>query len=274
MPFALDEYFERIRYTGSTALTEQTLSDLTLHHICSIPFENVSVLMREPIHLDLDAVFDKLVLRRRGGYCFEQNFLLMEALRHIGFAVTPLSGRVRLGVGRDVLPPRTHLFLRVELQGTPYLLDVGVGGLSVGGVLRFDREGEQPTAFEPRRIVRWSKPSEDHTFLHQYRTGEDWADAVEFTGDVMHPIDRVLANHYTSTHPDSKFINNLLVSLAKKDGTRVNLLNRDFTHRRASTVLERREIGSHPELISTLQQHFGLHLPPGTHLSAPNLIWP
>jgi len=87
----------------------------------------------------------KLVGERRGGYCFEQNGLFLEALTALGFQVSPLSARVRIDRPRQLLPPRTHLFLRVAIAGESWLTDVGVGALSLTRALRFGVEGEHTT---------------------------------------------------------------------------------------------------------------------------------
>ena len=92
---------------------------LTLHfvHATTIPFENVDIQLGLPIRLDLGSLQAKLVQRRRGGYCFEHNTLLLRVLEALGYDVRPISARVRLGRPRDYTPARTHVFLRVELGG-------------------------------------------------------------------------------------------------------------------------------------------------------------
>src|SRR3982750_4635329 len=113
----LAAYFERIGYRGPDRPDLALLSALTDAHTRSIPFENLDVLLGRPISLAREALFQKLVVDRRGGYCFEQNGLFLEVLRELGFQVTPISARVRLQHPRDYIPPRTHVFLRVELGG-------------------------------------------------------------------------------------------------------------------------------------------------------------
>jgi arylamine N-acetyltransferase len=113
------------------------LAGLIRHHVQAIPFENLDILLGRPILIDLDSVQAKLVAERRGGYCFEQNTLFAAVLRELGFAVTTLAGRVRLGAPEAVPTPRTHMVLRVEFpdDGGPWLADVGFG-FSPTGPLR------------------------------------------------------------------------------------------------------------------------------------------
>ena len=113
----LDSYCTRIGYTGPRTATLDTLHAIAHAHTCAVPFENLDVLLARPIDLRPEALFQKLVVNRRGGYCFEQNGLLLAVLGELGFKVAPISARVRIDRPRDFTPPRTHVFLRVELEG-------------------------------------------------------------------------------------------------------------------------------------------------------------
>jgi N-hydroxyarylamine O-acetyltransferase len=269
-PLDLDAYFDRIAYSGPRAPTLEVLRGLVARHIMAIPFENLDVLLGRGIDLADDAVERKLVTERRGGYCFEQNSLLLRVLTTMGYRATPLSARVRIGRPRDFTPPRTHLFLRVEIAGEAWLADVGVGGLSPTTTLRFDTEAEQPTPHEPRRIVR-----EEGRWFHQARLGDTWTDVYEFTMEEMPPIDRELGNWFTSTHPASKFRTNLMVARAGEGGTRYSILNDEFTIRReAEGIVERRVIATPEQLLSLMEEYFGLRFPPETRFAAPGATWP
>ena len=149
----LDDYFARIGYAGPTTPTLETLSGLMEAHVRTIPFENLDVLLGQPIELAPARLQEKLISNRRGGYCFEQNGLLLLVLESLGFVVTPLSARVRYQRPRDYTPARTHLFLRVTIDGIPWAADVGVGSMSLTAPVRFDVGGEQATRHEPRRII-------------------------------------------------------------------------------------------------------------------------
>ena len=266
----LNAYLTRIGYAGPSAPTLATLHAITAHHAASIPFENLDVLLGRGINVEPAAVERKLVQDRRGGYCFEQNHLLLLALLALGYDAVPLSARVRWQRPRDFIPPRTHLFVRVELDGETWLTDVGVGGISLTSAIRLNDAGEQRTLHEPRRIVR-----ENGRFFHQVRLGEeDWHDVCEFTGEAMPPIDRELANWWTSTNPNSKFRQNLMVAIAGIDGTRCTINNREFTHRRGGEILEQRLIATPEELLDLLALRFALHFPAGTLFGPPGSPWP
>lgn len=260
----LDAYFARIEYNAPVAADRGTLDALMAAHVAAIPFENLDVLLDRPISLELDAIIDKLVHQRRGGYCFEQNGLFLAVLAAIGFDVRPLSARVRIGRPRDFVPPRTHLFVRVALPDGPRIADVGVGGLSLTASIALDEDIEQPTPHEPRRLVR-----EGGLWFHQARLGEAWSDVWEATLEEMPKIDQELANWYTSAHPASGFRARLIAARAAPAGGRVTLADRELTLRARDGVGVTRPIGDPDELLDVLQGQFGLVFPAGTRFRCP-----
>jgi N-hydroxyarylamine O-acetyltransferase len=153
MTLDLAAYFNRIGYGGPRVPTIEVLNALTAAHTQAIPFENLDVLLGRGIDLAPDAVFDKLVRRRRGGYCFEHNGLFLEVLTALGFAVRPLSARGRILPPRGQIPPRTHMLLEVQIGGERWLTDVGVGALSLTSAIRFAIDEEQRSAQEtPKQL--------------------------------------------------------------------------------------------------------------------------
>ena len=265
----LAAYFQRIGYRGRYQPDLALLSALTLAHTQTIPFENLDVLLGRPISLEPDALFQKLVVDHRGGYCFEQNGLFLEVLRELGFQVVPISARVRLQRPRDFIPPRTHVFLRVELAGESWLTDVGVGGLSLTSPLRLATEAEQATPHEPRRIIE-----EGGRFFHQVRFGAEWQDVCEFTLEEMPPIDRELANWYTSAHPKSHFKDRLMVARGAPEGQRLSILNDRFTLRERHGTVTTRQLVSAEDLLEVLHRQFGLKFPPETRFGQAGVPWP
>ncbi len=259
MTFALDlnAYFARIGYQGPREPSLDVLHAITAAHAQAIPFENLDVLVGRPIRVEIEAIVPKLVIARRGGYCFEQNSLLLHVLGRLGFVAAPLSARIRLQRPRDFIPPRTHLFVRVDLDGEVWVTDVGAGSASLTSALRWDDRGEeQVTPHERRRIVR-----ENDRWYHQVRHGSEWQDVCEFTGEEMPLIDRVLANWYTSAHPDSSFRARLTVARALPEGRRMTILNRDVTVRERDGRGETRTTTSAEELIAVLADSFGVAFP-------------
>lgn len=254
--FDLKSYLQRINYTGDISPTLQTLHAVTQAHTKSIPFENLDVILSKPILLSDEAIFDKLVTKKRGGYCFEQNALMLQALLSLGFAAKPLSARVRLRfTTRDQVAPRTHLFVRVEIGNESYVTDVGMGAASLTGALKLIPDLEQETPHELRRIVK-----DGSIWYHQIRYGDVWQDACEFTLEEMPLLDREVANWYTSTHPQSHFKSSLMVARALDNGQRITLQNFDFTERALNGEAQKKQLQNNQELIDVLTNRFGLVL--------------
>lgn len=259
--YDLAAYGRRIGYPGPWEPTLAVLSAIADHHVRSVPFENLDVFLGRGVDLAPAAIERKLVADRRGGYCFEQNGLMLGILRQIGFVVRPLSARVRIEMPRDFLPPRTHLFLVVTIDGTEWLFDVGVGGYSLAAPILFNSRDSQETPHEPRRIVQ-----EDGRFFHQVLTGKGWVDVYEFTGEAMATIDREVANWWTSTNPESKFRKNLMVARASTDGERHALFNDRLIHRHGAEILSETHLTSSEEITEALRMRFGIELPSGSVL--------
>ena len=201
--FDLASYFERIAYAGDRTPSRATLAALHLAHATHIPFENLDILLGRPIRLDLASLTAKLVHGRRGGYCFEQNRLFAAALEALGFAVTTLAARVRFGT--TSVRPRTHMLLQVDVDGDRLLADVGFGVFGLLIPVPLDDPGESRQFAWTYRIVR-----EAGLYVLQLRTGGAWADLYAFTLEPQYPADYEMANHYTSTHPSSRFVQALI----------------------------------------------------------------
>lgn len=265
----LDAYFARIGYTGPRAPTLATLNAIVAGHTSTIPFENLDVLLGLTPKLDPASLERQLVHNRRGGYCFQQNGLLLDVLSALGFEVTPLCARVRLKQPREFIPPRTHLFVKVDLAGQPWMVDCGIGGFSLTAAIQMAEEMEQPTPHETRRIIR-----EGTRLFHQVRLNGRWEDIYEFSGEEMPLIDREMGNWWTSTHPESSFRQRLTVARASLDGTRRSILDREFTWRRGADILERYNIDTPGELLDVLAKHFDLHFPADARFGPPGSPWP
>ncbi|OOK72846.1 arylamine N-acetyltransferase [Mycobacterium kansasii] len=153
MTLDLNTYFERIGYRGPTEPTLAVLRAVVSAHTRAIPFENLDPLMGVPVDdLSPESLMDKLVHRRRGGYCYEHNGLIGEVLAELGFRPRRLAGRVVWMAPPDApLPAQTHTVLAVTFPGSdgPYLVDVGFGARR-----RRRRCGCRPDASSKRRMNR------------------------------------------------------------------------------------------------------------------------
>jgi N-hydroxyarylamine O-acetyltransferase len=236
----LDAYFARIGWTGPRTPTPDILAGILAHHMETIPFENLDVLLGRPPRLDLPSLEAKLVGARRGGYCYEHTTLFAAALRELGFEVALHSARVILFTPRGE-SPRTHMFCSVG----DVVLDPGFGGLAPR--LPVPRDG---SAAGQHRFIR---DGIDTVLVH----GEQRLWVSSFERDI--PIDFEMANHFTATHPSSPFTRGLMMR-AFIPGGEVRIRGRDLTitkdgHEQKRPVADRRE------LRAFVVEHFGFDLP-------------
>ncbi len=253
----LAAYFRRIGYAGIPKADLATLQTLHVAHATTIPFENVAIQMGEPIRLDLASIQDKLVRRKRGGYCFEQNSLFLAVLREVGFEADPFEARVRLGT--DAVLPRTHMLLRVKLGGEELLADVGFGGEGLLQPVPMDGEahaqfgrGYRVAAEGPLRVL-------------QSKQLVAWMDLYAFVPEPRPAVDFEMGNWYTSTFPESRFIKTLTAQRVTREG-RLVLRNLSFT---TVTGTEAEEHLLAPgEVPTVLREAFGLDIPDGTRFRA------
>jgi N-hydroxyarylamine O-acetyltransferase len=253
----LDAYLRRVGWSDPVATDLATLCGLAMAHVATITFANLDPLMGRPVELGLAALQRKLVNEGRGGYCFEQNLLFEAVLREIGFDVSGLIARVLWGHPEDTESPQSHMLLRIELAGESWLADVGFGGHVLTGALRLQPDIEQATGHEPFRLIQ-----RDAEWRMQSLAHGEWRSLYRFDARPVPMIDYVVANHYVSTHPASRFVSNLLLGRTPAD-RRLSLFNYEFTVRRIGYEPERRRLRDVAELRDVLEHEFRLHLPTG-----------
>ncbi len=259
--FDLDAYFRRIGYAGPREPTLAVLRDIHMRHPLSIPFENLDVLLKQPVRLDIASLTDKLVVRQRGGYCYEQNTLLMKALRETGFTVRSLAGRVQWQAGGKVAA-RHHMVLLITLPEGRFIADVGFGGLTLTAPLKFQFDAEQQTPHGSYRIVAVTEE-----FQVQAKVDGEWHSLFQISLAEQADADWVSANWYISTSPDSIFTRTLMAALPMPDRRYTLRNNRLSVHHRGGRS-EHRTISDADELIRELRETFRLNIPGTADLSA------
>ncbi len=253
----LDAYFARIGYAGPRTATLETLRALHALHPAAIPFENFDPLLGRPVSLDTPALQDKLVHRRRGGYCFEHNTLFRAALESLGFTVSGLAGRV-LGRTPPHRPrPRTHMALGVAIGGETYLVDVGFGGRLMTAPLRLVSGLAQPMRDGEMRLLE-----AQGTYTVQAAEAGGWQNLYGFTLEPQLPVDHEVANWFTATHPGSLFRNNLLMERLTPT-MRISLFNRKVTRRYTDGRRSETHLADVAALRQLLTGEFDLEPPSG-----------
>lgn len=218
-PEQLDAYFKRIGIPAIHVLDAPALSRLQRAHLARIPFENLDILAgRGPVNLEPKALFDKLVMRRRGGICYEQNALFADVLRTLGARVAYKAGRVY--EGGSVFD---HIFLLVELPDASdrqWLCDVGFAYL-LRGPLRMELDVVQPGG--PESYLIEAAPGEDEGRLRVVRIRRDATRESLFSfGPQVYELsdfhERVVFN---STDPSTRFTKGPLVCIDAGEGRTV-----------------------------------------------------
>ena len=241
------EYLARIGLSEAPTPTLDGLEALIWAHQTHVPFEDLNTSrLGLPVSLEIPALYDKVVVRRRGGYCFELNSLLHALLVALGYCVYPVA--VRIQMGRAELFPTTHRGEIVLLDGKKYYCDVGFGAIAFPTAIPLDGS-ESPEGF---RIV-----PEGEFLAVQQRQGGEWSLLMRFADRPTDPVDFVMPNFYTSQNPAGLFRQVLSVALMR-GGVRRQLAGDTLREYEGKTVLSERKIADDAELTQVLREEFGI----------------
>jgi N-hydroxyarylamine O-acetyltransferase len=226
----VDAYLDRIHYAGPLAPTADTLRALHTAHLYAVPFENLDIGLGRPLSLALPALFDKIVTRRRGGFCYELNGLFGWLLLSLGYDVTHLSARVaQPGSDGGLGPEFDHLTLRVLCpagaadDSGPWLADVGFGDSFV----------------EPLRLAHGLRQSQGQRTFWLEQNGERWVYWMQSPGGAAEPQNEFSLQarafpadyepmcRYQQSSPESHFTQHRLCTLATPTG-RLTLSDQRF----------------------------------------------
>ena len=225
MAFLFDPlaYLARIHLPARPTTDHLGLAALQRAHRLAIPFENLDVALGRPIAIDAAAVFAKLVTARRGGFCFEQNRLFLDALAFFGFAARPLLARVWLGSGGAV-PPRTHTLSLVRFGDDRWIADPGFGGSDSPPMPLVD--GAEATGPDGARFLLRADAEHGWTLLRDGPAGTTdgrdgapgWRPQYSFTEAPVWDADLAMGSWWASTAPASRFVQHRIVSIVLPHG--------------------------------------------------------
>jgi N-hydroxyarylamine O-acetyltransferase len=250
----LQAYFDRIGFTGEPRPDARTLRALHRAHLLAIPYDSLDIQLGRPVSLDPAAAFEKIVVRRRGGWCYEMNGLFGAVLQAVGFQVTRMAGAAMREVRGDFMIG-SHLVLLVEsedLADSPWIADVGFGD----GALEPFPLAEGPLAFDgynfrlERLDARWWR-------FHNQEFGG--AKSFDF---VVEPADQAMLQEkcdWLHDDPNSPFVQNLICQ-RYRGGEILQLLGRSFRQIDGG-VRRERLIASADDLVEVLARDFTLDVP-------------
>jgi N-hydroxyarylamine O-acetyltransferase len=249
-----EAYLERINYRGSRAPTAQTLRELQVAHLLTVPFENLSIHSAEPIVLDNGALFEKIVTRRRGGFCYELNGLFGALLRELGFEVSMLSAGVANAQG-VFGPDFDHMaLLVVATEGQPerWLADVGFGDSFLEPLLLDSRE-EQLQGDRGYKIVE----NNPYLMMIQRELDDEWHAQYRFTLQPHNYAAYADMCHFHQTSPESHFTRARVCTHATPNG-RITLSEMRLITTIRGRGRQERILLDDAEYASVLEANFGI----------------
>ncbi|MFC5288368.1 arylamine N-acetyltransferase [Actinokineospora guangxiensis] len=231
----LAAYHTRVDHPEVAEPTAAALRSLHAAHVAAIPFENVDVLTGGHPGVRLAAVAEKLVGRRRGGYCFEHATLFAAVLERSGYVVRRRLARVHpQGSGA-----RTHMMLLVDTDEGPQLADVGFGASMWSPVPLVDGVEVDQAGWMTRMVALG-----DGRWVLTRRGQDGWSAEHEFEeAGALRQIDVEVAHHYTASGAESPFVRRLIVKRLEP-GMATTLLGRELTVRHSSGEVETREVAA------------------------------
>ncbi len=241
---------DRIGYGGPTAPSLEVLADLQRCFLLSVPFENLDIQLGRSLSLASDDLYRKIVLRRRGGFCYECNGLFHDLLAALGYRVKYASARMAIGpqIGQEY----DHMVLLVTLE-EDYLVDVGNG-----------QSCREPLALGSARIARsegveYRVDSHGSGWALSFRGADsDWAPRFLFDTVPRERSEFEPMCHYHQTSPDSPFTRAALATIATPEG-RISLTGRRVTETRGAERREN-ELTSQAQISECLRRDFGIEL--------------
>ncbi len=247
----LELFFKRIGLSPDTEVecTYEFIKKVQYHAVCSIAYENLDLLDKKPLSLDSNDIFEKIVVQKRGGYCFELNALLSWFFKEAGFCVQDYFARFLRG--QEGVPMRRHRVLSVLVDGDRYLCDIGIGQSAP----RF------PVKMEPGCVqaqfgehYKFEMDAELGWVLYDLCQGE-WRPFISFTEEKQYENDFLYASFYCETHPESIFNKTPILSIKTEDG-RKTINNREYKIFRGEQVIYIEENITDERFYELLEKEF------------------
>jgi N-hydroxyarylamine O-acetyltransferase len=227
------------------------LNEITELHVSKFAFCSIGPRLGLDLPIDLNSLFDRIVLQKRGGYCFEQNGLLFEILDELGFSVKLYLARVVYN--QDIHPGLTHRISIVECEGEKYVVDVGFGPLGPKGPVNFKHED----GVDENRFFRLSNPKENEFHMQIMKEG-DFFSLYKFELAQYGQADCEIGHFFSHKHPKAIFVNNLVASRIMKDEIR-SLRNQEYWVLRPTGDVRER-IENPKQLHNILKEQFDIQI--------------
>ena len=248
------------RYLAMLAITPTTpsldlVNQIVKKHIATFSFSSANVLLNKSLSLEPDALFERVIFNRTGGYCFEHNKIMHWVLEQLGFSVKPLMTRVLL-IGEEGMG-RLHRVTLLEFNNEHYIVDVGFGVLTAPSLF----------ALKTHKVTHASGVYEMHqTDENQFRlnylphNGDKQLTLYRFDLAEFTEMDCDIGHFYSSHSPDAAFVNNLVISQVH-ESERIVIRNRMVTfYCDKHNTKEEQSITSSEQLHSLLTDFLNLSI--------------
>ncbi len=249
--FDSEKYLQRIGFNGDIDNTFSTLKALHKAHLMTIPFENFDIQLGRGIDISDEAVFKKIVLCNRGGYCYETNGLFLRALKHFGFNARALMARVHTLEGPT---GRGHQITLVKIDNEEWIVDLGFGAANPSEPLPLVYNSELAANEQHFKLLK----DENFGAILQIKKDGEWSNLYSTDFTYTCHGDRTLANHYSSTHPASLFVTSRVAAL-RLEGGEITLLNNIIKHKQSDNIITT-ILPENDDYISAIEKYFNISL--------------
>lgn len=244
------KYLKRIKFTDSIVIDDQTLLKLHEHHVFNVPFENLDIHYKRLFGLEIERIYEKIVINYRGGFCYELNSIFDSLLRQIGFNSRIISARIIDDSGR-LGPEHDHMSICIEIDSKKYLADVGYGDLFTRPLeIKEGIQNDGRNLFKVERLSDQnfvlSMSSDKVNFHEKYRFSLSEVPAEKFIGICLEK----------QTNPSSYFVKNIVCTKPTSSG-RLTLLNDKLIEKKREERIEKPIRDDH-DLRSALKANFGV----------------
>lgn len=213
--FVLQDYLDRIHFTGDINLSIDGIRKLMQHQLYSVPFENLDVQAGKSVSLLVNDIVHKIVGQNRGGYCYEVNGIFALVLQEIGIPYRFVAARPLVNTIENA---KTHMALIAVIENEEYLIDLGFGGSGIREPLQLNNnESEVQQGLETFSLVKIERGE----YLLRVKVNKEWKNLYSFDLSYQRWIDFKPANHFNSTHSDSIFTQSTITVLQTPLGKKI-----------------------------------------------------
>lgn len=248
----VEKYLDRIKLKGSLTPNSSLLTKIHHHHVANIPFENINNYLGIPVSLDLDSLYEKIILSKRGGYCYELNGLLHHLLLSLGFNARLLAAN--LYDGENVLLESFHAVIQVELENQNWLLDVGYGSDGQLTPLMMSEKEQQ----QRDNLYQFSKSTNEKILFSRFNPKNGWHKLMQISLEEVDLSFFNLRNLYHQESTESMFKRNFMCSMYSSKSS-YSIKNTLYSSTQENKTFSQ-ALSNEEELLNILEKDFTIKI--------------